>query len=679
MPLFDRRSLQQNPWQNKLLLRISVLLSVVLLVVVWWGGTWINVLLEQEQLRHYEREVRLLGDSVRVPFLRGDYQDVEGNLLRWAEENDDIAYLQVTTDNHFLLVDYRRKRQADETDLHVFNAQAHLGERFLYTLEVTVDDMANHRKVMQAQLQVLGGLLLFLLLVAYAVWRTIQRVVVQPMDRQMAEQLEEIQRTSRAKNEFLATMSHELRTPLTVMLGNGEMLAESGLNMEQQQLLRSMSISGHSLLYLINDVLDLSKIEAGKFELNEVPFSVNHLIDEMSQIFPRRASDAGIIFKIEQRCEFSRQLVGDSQRIRQVVLNLLGNAVKFTTEGEVHFIVDHLPSMRKGGEQVLRLIVEDQGIGMSSEVVERLFRPFEQADSSISRRFGGTGLGLHISWNLVQLMGGEIRVESTEGRGSRFEVDLPLAVSKLEDLGEPGPQEIEESRDRFRGRVLVVEDTPELQLLERRMLEKMGVVAEIAIHGREAVEKGLAQPFDLILMDMQMPEMNGIKATEKLRAAGCNTPIVALTANVMQIHREKFKEAGCDGFLSKPIDRDQLQRVLSLYLQPAPMQAEVFYSTAPPQPAVGEMDSEVDAELFEVFLESTRRRQQSLISALAVEDWKELHAVAHAIKGSGRNFGYPALTTLGEQVCDLLDVDKVDVFLVTKAVEELDRALSEVK
>ncbi len=371
---------------------------------------------------------------------------------------------------------------------------------------------------------------------------------------------ESARRANKAKDEFLASMSHELRTPLTTIIGNSEMLADSTLDADQQTMVQSVETSGRGLLSLINDILDISKIEAGKIELDEVEFPLNTLMQEVEQIFSVQMQDKGIAFQIENGVD-GQYLMGDNRRIAQILINLVGNAMKFTEEGAVSLKV----LVEESREQI-HFQVQDSGIGMNRDVLDRLFQPFEQADHSISRRFGGTGLGLHISWSLAELMGGDINVESEEGAGSLFTLTLPY--HPVDDVKEEHPQQgaVQEPQS-FSGEILLAEDTPELRMLISRILQTMGEIEVTAVeNGQIAVELAQTRHFDLVLMDMQMPVMDGIEATKRLRAEGYQLPIVALTANVMIKHREQFAAAGCNGFLGKPIDRKELIRVLQQYL-----------------------------------------------------------------------------------------------------------------
>ena len=366
----------------------------------------------------------------------------------------------------------------------------------------------------------------------------------------------------REEEEFLATISHELRTPLTAIIGNSEMLLqELGAETELAEMGHTILTSGHSLLALVNDILDVSKIESGKFSIHEAPYDRTFLLQQMRTMFAERAANHGIELTIEERSVETSLLIGDGQRISQILINLLGNAIKFTAAG------GRVALLSWSEFDKLYYRVEDSGKGMAPEQVDKLFQRYEQTDTTISSRFGGTGLGLYISENLATMMDGTIEVESEEGVGSTFTLILPRHSSqqavKQEGLdtsvgdGEPGS---------LQGRVLLAEDTLVIQLLARRMLEKMGVTVESVDNGKDAVEQALQGQFDLILMDMQMPLMNGLEATREILAQGGTTPIIALTANAMEQHQQQFAEAGCCNFIAKPFDYETLYRSVAPWL-----------------------------------------------------------------------------------------------------------------
>jgi len=463
--------------------------------------------------------------------------------------------------------------------------------------------------------------------------QTLQRSVAS-----LQEAVKRADKANQAKDEFLASMSHELRTPLSSIIGNSDLLAEQIGDQGSLDIVRSIEIAGRNQLALINDILDMSKIESGMFTIEKIPFNLSQLLKEIEQMLSAQAQDAGLELMIHEGSCGEFLLLGDAQRVGQILINLVGNAIKFTTSGKVT-----LTSWRDGEKSFFQ--VEDTGIGMSPEVMERLFKRFEQADGSISRRFGGSGLGLFISLNLAELMGGTIHVSSEEEVGSTFQLMLPLSQSDV-----PLEQRAVELQtdsvlnEQISGRVLIAEDTPEMQMLERRILEKMGITVTTADNGKEAVELALQDDFDLILMDMQMPVMDGIEATRELKKQGCRLPVIALTANVMQRHKEAFLEAGCDGFLAKPIDKQELRKTLKQHLG------------APAQQRSAEPEfQEIDDEMMVIFRESAVKYRAEMMKALADKDWGQVRATAHTVKGSAASFGFPELSRMGMGICDAFD------------------------
>lgn len=483
---------------------------------------------------------------------------------------------------------------------------------------------------------------------------------------------------NRAKDDFLASMSHELRTPLTAIIGNSEMLMAGGheqFSDQQSRMLRAIEISGRIQLALVNDILDLSKVEAGKLKVDDVDYDLDRLLDELEHIFSTRAQESGIDFRVERLFQLAHHLRGDSRRIGQILTNLMSNAIKFTEQGSVVLKV-----ALDEAEQKLRFSVVDQGMGIAEQRIGRLFKPFEQADDTISHRFGGTGLGLHISRTLAVMMEGEITVESELGRGSTFELQLPYRQGSVLPESESGGQSGPERQQQFSGEVLLAEDTPELQTIVRYILESYGVRVTVAKNGEEAVESALANPYDLILMDMRMPVMDGIEATQILRDRGYRKPIIAHTANVMQKHLEQFKAAGSDDVLSKPVSQSELRRILRRYLQVQSVE-EVEVRTEKRSnhsnlSVVAAADFELSDELKQIFTERLGELKVSLQEALSSQSWDQLHDAAHAIKGSGSLYDQPQLSQAGRVVCDALD--RGELGQIEQQVGDLIRQIVEV-
>ena len=357
-------------------------------------------------------------------------------------------------------------------------------------------------------------------------------------------------------------MSHELRTPMNGIIGNASLLQLSGLDADQSVLVDTIDDSASALLELLNEILDLSKIEAGKFELDERPFDLAACAKSVVDLLEPRADDKGLELELQLASGLITGRQGDAMRVRQVLMNLVGNALKFTEQGRVSIAIE-------GDAQAVSIAVSDTGIGIPAARLARIFDDFEQADSSTTRRFGGTGLGLAISRRIVEQMGGELRVESREGEGATFRFELPLAGVEL--LERPLARR---SLPAFRtnARVLLAEDNEINQRLVLTMLERVGCTVHLAHNGREAVEHFAPGRWDLVLLDWQMPELSGLDAAREIRRIEGGepvTPLVALTANAMSGDREACLEAGMNDYLAKPIRFESLVDMLARWLPEA--------------------------------------------------------------------------------------------------------------
>jgi signal transduction histidine kinase/CheY-like chemotaxis protein len=388
----------------------------------------------------------------------------------------------------------------------------------------------------------------------------------------------------RAKSEFLTNMSHEIRTPMTAILGYVDLLRNEEVDAsEGKQMLGVIQRNGKHLISVINDILDLSKLESGKVSIEWLDCALAEVLGDVTMLMRERAVEKRIAFEVTTRGPLPERVRTDPTRLRQILLNLLSNAIKFTAEGSVHLTLE---SIQEQGKAVLRFEIRDTGIGIPPDKHQAVFQAFGQADTSTTRRFGGTGLGLSISMRLSQLLGGRLElVHSAPGAGTTFELYVPSGVELLQaDAAAPAAEpvravEVRATSERalptrLQGRVLVADDSLDNQRLIRTILVRLGLQVEIADNGRIAVEMAQAaldsgSRYDLILMDMQMPEMDGYEATRRLRELEHAEPIVAITAHAMTGERERCINSGCDDYVSKPIDRAQLLRMLERYLAPA--------------------------------------------------------------------------------------------------------------
>lgn len=373
--------------------------------------------------------------------------------------------------------------------------------------------------------------------------------------RELEAQTREAQAANQAKSAFLAMMSHELRTPMNGVLGMAHALERTPLDARQQQYVETLLRSGGGLMTILNDVLDLAKIESGKFDIHIRPFELRQLVTRAGDLWAQAAQEKGLNFVCEVDLGLREWCAGDDARLRQILQNLLSNAVKFTSQGEVRLAVRAL------ADGWVSFEVSDTGIGIDEAALGRLFEGFSQGDSSISRRFGGTGLGLAISRELARLMGGDIQVESEVGRGSRFVLRLPLA-----EAAAPEPQAVDATGTPVTQqlRVLVVDDNSTNQEVARALLEAIGALVDTVSGGLEALASLEQAQFDVVLMDIHMPGMNGIETLEAIRASGrASLPVVALTADAMSGERDRLLALGFNGYVSKPIEPAALVRVLA--------------------------------------------------------------------------------------------------------------------
>ena len=480
-----------------------------------------------------------------------------------------------------------------------------------------------------------------------------------------------------AKSQFLATMSHEIRTPMNAIIGFTEMLSDAKLTNEQKEYLNIIRDSGQNLLWLINDILDLSKIEAGKLDIELSECSLGQMLNSIESLMRPRAEEKGLDFEILEDSGLPAQIRTDITRARQCLINLVGNAIKFTREGHVYLRVS-LQEIENA--PFIRFDVEDTGIGIPQDKQGEIFGSFVQVDGSSCREYGGTGLGLTISKRLAELLGGQLTLTSEVGKGSVFSLTIPAGVDVTKQpfldrqniAGHINAENNKAKQAKFSGHILVAEDARTNQVLIKSLLKRLGLQVTIAEDGNEAVQKALAKQFDLIFMDIEMPNMNGYEATKTLRKEGLKTPIIALTAYAMKGDDEKCFAAGCDDYISKPIEHQTLMQILSKYLSAKSedmsrridsVKSEVDQlnqlcsdtassDTAPTEPAdeqYGEFpvdfatinkiydDKDILKEIVKVFLEEAPQTIELLAEAIEAEDSQNVKVHAHKLKGLARH------------------------------------------
>jgi len=493
----------------------------------------------------------------------------------------------------------------------------------------------------------------------------------------MRKAVEAAQEASRAKSVFLATMSHEIRTPMNGIIGFSELALDDHIPRKTRAYLENIKSSAQDLLKIINDILDISKIEAGKVTLENIPFDMHEVLRTCQEIITPKALDKGITLFCYTEPSIHRKLLGDPTRLRQALLNLMANAVKFTHTGLVKFSASIAKS--DANSTSIRFDVRDSGIGMSEEQIKRIFEPFMQADSATTRKYGGTGLGLSITKNIIELMGGSLSVESAPGIGSRFSFELTFETLAV-DADAPAPEQAIRIHERpmFEGEVLVCEDSAMNQKVICDHLSRVGLRATVASDGSEGVEAvrwrmaGGMPPFDLIFMDVHMPVMDGLEAARQLAQMGNTAPVVALTANIMSNDREIYRQAGLPDCLAKPFTAHELWACLLKYLTPTGVD-----TVDAGEQAIA--DEKTRRQLLKNFWEDHQRTYEHIVYCIDAQDTKRAHRLAHTLKGIAGLIGRDTLREAARAVEEALRRDdaKVGHDLLDRLNVELSLALGE--
>ena len=492
---------------------------------------------------------------------------------------------------------------------------------------------------------------------------------------------DDAEQANQAKSTFLANMSHEIRTPMNAILGFAEILKRGYVKNEEESLkyLNTIHSSGKNLLELINDILDLSKVESGKIEFEKIAFKPYTIIQEVVQMLQPAANEKQVDLSWKATTPVPEEIVSDPVRFRQILFNLTGNAVKFTEQGSVQI---HCSYHRKNNTSMFNLAVIDTGIGMTEESIKQVFNPFGQADATVTRRFGGTGLGLSISHKFALAMGGDITVTSEKGKGSTFTVTLPIGETDSSRFLEPHElttfnqksESAESSSWKFSGgRVLVIDDGAENRELVKVVLEEAGLTVIEGENGQEGIDKVLESKFDIVLMDVQMPVMDGFTAARLMRQKGVKIPVIALTANAMKGFEQECLANGYSGYASKPIDIDKLMKLLAEYLQAEeraqdPQPATKSFSSPLP-PVVSRLAGHPRLKKIIVkFIEKLDSEIDKLIEAAQSRNFSEIAARAHWLKGAAGTIGFDVFTEpaqLLETAAKSSDEEGIDLHLQT--------------
>jgi PAS domain S-box-containing protein len=455
---------------------------------------------------------------------------------------------------------------------------------------------------------------------------------------------------SQTKSDFLASMSHEIRTPMNAIMGIADLLAQTNLSEQQDKYVQIFRRAGDNLLNLINDILDLSKVEASQLELERMSFELIEQTEIVMEMVGARALEKGLALSCEIAADVPNSVIGDPTRLRQVMMNLLGNAIKFTASGNVFLRVER--DIDFLSPTSLRFSVQDTGIGIPGDKLPRVFERFTQADSSTTRRFGGSGLGLTISKRLVELMGGRIWVESSVDQGSTFSFSVPLDVETMAPSKAAVAVGASSDMPLAALRILLTEDSPDNCTITLAYLEATPYTVEVAENGAVACEMFRTGNYDLVLMDRQMPVMDGLAATRTIRAweeanGRPPIPIIALTASALKGDREMCLAAGCTAFLTKPIRQTVLLQAIREH------SAGVAFANsgiASPSPSVAKVATGRIAQQAPRYLENCRENAARMQAALDLSDFETIATLGHNMGGSGTSFGFPAISSFGVEI-----------------------------
>jgi hypothetical protein len=656
------------------------------------NGEFAGLILAAMALQYFEDFYRSvsLGEGSAVSLVRDD-----GILLARYPRNREVGEVLANSVSLFNNSTTRVVRELSNIDHNVrIKVTQKLAGMPLLILTSQSEDSAllSWRKTVRLLFGFTGGMILVLVLAAAAMIRNwnqqklLNRTQAEKAKAETAQALAETEllrgqeraseAANRAKSNFLAVMSHEIRTPMNAVLGLASSLLDTDLNDDQRQSAQAIHSAGDNLLDILNGILDFSKLESGTLSLEELPFSPAGIVADALSVIGSAAKTKGLTIRVDTAANLPLCLLGDTGRIRQVLLNLISNAIKFTPSGEVAIKVECTETDGKSAR--VTWSITDTGIGIPKERIAALFNDFVQVDSSVSRRFGGSGLGLAICRRIIEQMGGAIHVESELDRGSTFVFSLTLPVTDLPtlriDSDEPVIAQLKERIATIGSplRILIVDDNATNRMVAAKMLREFNVEITEAGDGIEALEKAASHDFDMIFMDMQMPEMDGLTTTASLRAAGgkfLTLPIIAFTANAFADDREACERAGMTDFVAKPVRKKLLvQAVLRgcsqhvarpssnhLAAEATPVasladsSAEIFDPAAFKTLAEA-IDFDDAIETYKVFVKDARRSLQSLASLELDANRKLIRLEAHTLKSIAASFGFHRMSELAKQL-----------------------------